>query len=99
MQPAKNPSIALFTFHDDDLRHRPVRSFDMWLLNDLNGVERLWTKQFTIECAELICSPLIFRESDELLVVAADGRLNVQGFAYYATLVMRNIQSSSSLRK
>lgn len=52
------------------------KSFQIWIMDEFGDFEGLWTKHITIEPLEGIeASLMIFWKSDELLMVADDGRV------------------------
>ncbi|TQD93751.1 hypothetical protein C1H46_020650 [Malus baccata] len=69
-----NGSVALFSFH---IESGVRKSIGIWEMNDLEGS---WTKQLTIVPIAGFGMPLTFWNSDELVMVAADGRVVSHNF-------------------
>ncbi|CAN6570136.1 unnamed protein product [Malus baccata var. baccata] len=68
----RNESLASFCSRYD--RSDKSESCEIWVMHDYDGVKNLWTKLLIIGPLQDIGKPLTFWKSDELLMLASDGR-------------------------
>ncbi|CAN6706483.1 unnamed protein product [Malus baccata var. baccata] len=68
----RNESLASFCSHYD--RSGDSQSCEIWVMDDYDGVKSSWTKLLTVGPLQGIDKPLTFWKSDELLMLASDGR-------------------------
>ncbi|CAN6706487.1 unnamed protein product [Malus baccata var. baccata] len=67
-----NESLASFCSRYD--RSEKSESCEIWVMHDYDRVKSLWTKLFIIGPLQAIGKPLTFWKSDELLMLASDGK-------------------------
>nr|BEL64084.1 hypothetical protein [Pyrus pyrifolia] len=68
----RNQSLASFCSRYD--RSGDSQSCEIWVMDDYDKVKNSWTKFLTVEPLQGIEKPLTFWKSDELLMLASDGR-------------------------
>nr|BEL64101.1 hypothetical protein [Pyrus pyrifolia] len=67
-----NESLASFCSRYD--RSGDSQSCEIWVMDDYDKVKNSWTKLLTIDSLQGIEKPLTFWKSDEILMLASDGR-------------------------
>ncbi|KAM5561145.1 F-box/kelch-repeat protein [Rosa sericea] len=66
-----NKSIALYGFSIFESIH----SIQIWVTDDIRGVEESWTKYLSLEPVDAVRRSLAFWKMDEVLMIAKDGRV------------------------